>query len=284
MYDYFKEMERSAPTDVIHLTHEVDLMLADLWVPSQDRSRNYRTCTNIPADLILSGIIPLLDCKIVVTESESYSIGFRVRIFSEYGEVLNLAKEKGIERTVIGVLQIDDPWYDACSIIPLIIEKNSTIINWLAKGWAEKNNRTNEIHRSVGNKRTEYLNQIAFMALGTWYGVQIALLHPVVRNIFNNPARTPVKIASKKLNSKKHRKQAPVKYVKKHIVNQNELQKLIYDKSGSKSYQRKALIWYVIGHWRTYKNGKRVFVQPHWKGALRDTKLPQSREREIILN
>ena len=51
--------------------------------------------------------------------------------------------------------------------------------------------------------------------------------------------------------------------------------------SGKKN-KRHALLWHVIGHWRTYKSGKKVFVQPYWKGALREVKnMEEAREREI---
>jgi len=79
-------------------------------------------------------------------------------------------------------------------------------------------------------------------------------------------------------------KRKKVKYVKQHIINSTELDSLIYgkNKSDKANINRNVLVWYVVGHWRQIKNGKKIFVKPHWKGLLREIKmaLPE-REREI---
>ena len=50
-----------------------------------------------------------------------------------------------------------------------------------------------------------------------------------------------------------------------------------------REYERHTLVWYVIGHWRNYGSGKRVFIQPYWKGALRNLKMSlDGRDREIV--
>ena len=44
------------------------------------------------------------------------------------------------------------------------------------------------------------------------------------------------------------------------------------------------MLWYVAGHWRTYKDGRKIFIKPHWKGPLRDSKNKigiETRERVI---
>jgi hypothetical protein len=43
------------------------------------------------------------------------------------------------------------------------------------------------------------------------------------------------------------------------------------------------MLWWVIGHWREYKNGKRVFIKGYWKGPGRYSKIsPQERERIVV--
>jgi hypothetical protein len=54
-----------------------------------------------------------------------------------------------------------------------------------------------------------------------------------------------------------------------------------------RGFVRKSMIWYVTGHWREYKSGKRIFIQGYWKGALRHSKddvIPnlEPRERELV--
>ena len=71
------------------------------------------------------------------------------------------------------------------------------------------------------------------------------------------------------------------RYVRHHYIKTDELETAIY---GKHSINRKALIWYVTGHWREYrKTGKKIFIQPYWKGALREAKQAKPRNREIIL-
>ena len=83
-----------------------------------------------------------------------------------------------------------------------------------------------------------------------------------------------------------------VKYIKVHYLEPQELDKALYgecDESENanglkRATKRRALVWYVIGHWRTRGNGKKIFVRPYWKGALREIKkaIPE-RGREIII-
>ena len=72
------------------------------------------------------------------------------------------------------------------------------------------------------------------------------------------------------------------RYIRKHVIREEEIDAAIVPKHDR---QRNTLVWYVIGHWRHYKNGSLVFIQGHWKGPLRQLKknLDETREREIIL-
>ena len=82
------------------------------------------------------------------------------------------------------------------------------------------------------------------------------------------------------VNTKKNGKKRPLRYIKRHIINADDFTEKLH---GNRSFQRHTLVWYVIGHWRAYSNGKKVFIKPYWKGALRDTKSANAREREIVL-
>jgi hypothetical protein len=71
--------------------------------------------------------------------------------------------------------------------------------------------------------------------------------------------------------------------VRKHFLNIADMEECAHTKEAEKTYHRKCLVWHVIGHWRTYKNGTKIFIQPYWKGVLRKVKKacdvePRSRE------
>ena len=125
----------------------------------------------------------------------------------------------------------------------------------------------------------QFVDQLMVQLLETWYGIQIALLHPAVKSVFKFPARTTEPGASS--SQKPHKRKA--KYIRKHYITLDKLEEVSNSKEKRK-INRKCLAWYVIGHWRTYEDGKKVFVMPYWKGALRNMKQnadSDDRERKI---
>jgi hypothetical protein len=112
----------------------------------------------------------------------------------------------------------------------------------------------------------ESMKRLAFMYLETWYGIQIALLHPAVKDVFSNPTIDAVHNQQNRKGKKRK-----TTYVKKHILTLENLESVSQSHEARK-INRKCLAWYVIGHWRTYKGGKTVFIMPYWKGVLRDLK------------
>lgn len=273
MTDIVKKVERSFPTDIIRLTHESDKMLTDLWSIPQQKSTGHLE-VYVPSDLFHVGTVPLLDCKIIIDETADLEHGVvtevRVKIFPEFHATLTNSDGADV---MMGAIQYFVP--TGYILVPLYTRLGKESIAIGSKGWINQNGVV------VETQSVSVAHELLWQCLTTWYGIQIALLHPVVKNVFATPARLQQKTEQTK--SKKHGKRTPVKYVKRHIINQNELKDLVYGKSDGKNYCRKALIWYVIGHWRTYKNGHKVFIQPYWKGALRDTGHTKSRERELIL-
>lgn len=119
-------------------------------------------------------------------------------------------------------------------------------------------------------------------AISTLYAVECFLLNPVVMEVFKrNSAPTPVDINKHSKSPKKQK----IKYVKRHVINANEIDEA-FEKRG---FVRKSMIWYVTGHWREYKNGKRIFIQGYWKGALRHSKDTafknlEPRDREMVIS
>ena len=106
-----------------------------------------------------------------------------------------------------------------------------------------------------------------------WYYIQVSLLHPTLKEVFR---RSGI-MGDKEREESKDYKKRPLFYQKVKTINIRE-----FDEAVKRSINRKALIWYVIGHWRTYKDGRRIFIQPYWKGALRETKATDTPRERVI--
>ena len=115
------------------------------------------------------------------------------------------------------------------------------------------------------------------MSISVWLGIQLALLNPVIKE------RTRVEtIPDLNNNSTKKGKKPPKRYVKKVTIGD------ISDMNFGP--QRKNHItepfWWVTGHWREYKSGKKVFIQGYWKGPFREfgnIYENEPRERELVV-
>ena len=142
-------------------------------------------------------------------------------------------------------------------------------------------------HVTINNKNEDIVKMLddlgdvvttdGHIAIETLYAIECALLNPVILNVFNRRTTT-MPISSGK--QTKHNKRATIRYVKKHYITADE----IHEELKSHGFTRKALVWYVTGHWREYKNGKRIFIQGYWKGALRKSKEGEIRDRELIMD
>lgn len=260
----------SHPSDVIKLTGEEDSQLIGLW------EKGAKDVT-IPSDIFFAETIPLLDCRIVVDETNGLSDGkivsYRVVIYPDYAEQLRTAEPD----TPVNVgAVVNDPIHGAYSFIPIYVLKGVDSIMFDNMGY--QNLPKECIHKAEQTVSRQEVSQMAVSFLETWYGIQIALLHPTVREVFRHPRTEPDTTDSGVQRIKrKHR----VKYVKVHVINSNALNAAMYGES--KSYTRHSLVWYVIGHWRTCADGRKTFVKPFWKGPLRELKTTlEDRERVIV--
>lgn len=274
-------MSESKPTDIIRLTEEGDKEIMHLWECSRDEKIKEEGLT-IPSDLFFANTIPLMDCEVYIDERKTggHMIHFRVVIFSDYKE--RIANVDEVDLALVGAIEIPHNMSNiSCShVIPILVKSGVDVIC------------TCEIaHRNMPSDLVEYHKQNAVMGdilqlgtqyLETWYGIQVSLLHPTVKDVFRKPRTAPKQ--DSKANKKKNHKPPKIRYIREHIVNATELAESAFGKSDEgKTINRKSLVWYVIGHWRVYENGKKVFVKPYFKGALREAGLPvDTREREIV--
>lgn len=113
--------------------------------------------------------------------------------------------------------------------------------------------------------------QVMFEVLAAWYTLQECILHDELRTFVK---KAKVEKPSIRKPSKKgmHNK----KYVQKYYI---QLQQLFneYDinnmdnNTDEDKYKKKKALWHVAGHWRHYKDGRRVFIQGYWKGTQRNS-------------
>ena len=257
-----QNLNKSKPSDSINLDFDSVMALTELW------SRSAKDVEGIPSDLFFANTIPLQDCCInIQNKSGSYDL-YRFVVHSDfedrirdagewdYAEVANLIHQRGNAELIFPILTVHG-------------------VNRLMVG--EIGYRS--LPKSARDNLSKHVTMQAILSMATfviqaWYGIQIALLHPVVKSVFNKP-RTETLKASKS----KHNKKRRTAYIKRHVINAEDIRIALT----SANIERYTLVWYVIGHWRTYRSGRKVFVQPYWKGPLRIIKQNiDDRERVII--
>lgn len=257
-----KRISQSAVSDKIKLTYEEDRML---WNMVKEKDVN-----NVPSDIFFANTIPLKDVEIVCDETGYIENGttcnFRVIIFED--EVANLKNKDLLDITCVGIMILGHPF--RCTLyVPLLVENGFDFVGSAIYWW--------ENPKMDGGLTKYTLSQSLVEYLSTWYAVQIALLHPRIKEVFENPLKVPLR-ENKNKNKTRKRK---IEYLKVHTIKAKDIEKRIFD--DHKKINRKCLCWYVIGHWREYKNGKKVFIQGFWKGALRETKKNYDEGRERII-
>ena len=260
------------PSDSFYLNEKDEINLNSLW-----RDENFKGLQAIPADLLFSGTLPITDCDFRLTvESMSRVVEGRVCIHPDYKQLIENGKDE--KAVIIGLIMLGL----AGGVVgaPLAVTQgfncigvNEDLINF---------NLPESGERSLSN--VSVMDWIVFSCrmLGLWYGIQISLLHPVIKDVFANTRSTRLR---ETVGQGKHKRRI-TRYVKKHYLNSDELDTAINGKPEGRSFVRHTLAWYVIGHWRHYANGNKVFIQGYWKGALREMKrnMDSGRDRELVLS
>lgn len=258
-----QNLSKSKPSDSIKLDFDSVYALTDLWHQSA------KDFEGIPSDLFFANTIPLRDCCISIQSKNGEYDHFRFVVHPDfedrikdagewdYAEVANLIYQRG----------------SADLIFPILTVHGVNRIMMGALGYrglpkAARENLTKHVNM-------QGITNMATFLIQAWYGIQIALLHPLVRTVFRDPWAETIRSAKSK-----HREKRRTAYFKRHVINAEDIKKALT----SASIERHTLVWYVIGHWRTFKSGSKVFVQPFWKGPLRCIKQNiDDRERVIIV-
>lgn len=269
--ELWRKVQRSKPSDMVCINGAQDKQIIGLW-----RDRAKEKGVSIPSDIFFAGTVPLMDCLICVDERDAYPNGkvceYRVVIFED--AMRQIRELPDDETIVVGTIVLTERGHSL--LIPMRALKGFDSLLGADFGYHNMPQKLREKYSaeiSVGTAAEMFIE-----LLQTWYGIQIALLHPLVKNVFRHP-RTE-RVYDPPADAAFARKRR-TRYIKKHIINKDELENAIYG-DGSRGFTRRTLVWYVIGHWRTLASGAKVFVRPTWKGPLRDLKMNlDEREREI---
>lgn len=269
-------------TDIIHLNHEQDKALIDLWEKNLNVRRTEKGIP-ISSDLFFSKTLPLHNFEVVIDERDELDDGkINIAFFYVMDETLN-----GIPITIHPAEGMREIKY----VMNLFFTETKCPTVFLARMGIEDGNDhlfafefcaykgDQKRHLTLDEVQHFCLDRLLGGFLETWYGIEVAMLHPTVKELFVHPKVRKEKISKKNRAEYGHK---VYRYVKHHYITDDDLNDAIYGKE-SHPFNRKALIWYVSGHWREYKTGKKVFIQPYWKGALRATKKAEPRNREIVI-
>lgn len=266
-YTIWQEVKANPCCDHVVITeHEVN-ELEELF--------HLKFVEHIPSDLIVTNMIPLRNLKLTLVLKNNEVFEAKFHIFNDYTPE-DIEKEGSKS---VGVLELSD---DVFTLIDVECGKN--IIFHGRCGFRYDDNKTylrvlgDHIEFVAKKYREEsdfdaFVSRYTGMMMEVFYVIQVAMLHPITKQLFRKPSLYPVKSSGMNSSSKKKR---ITRYVKKYYINPLEVDSVTNRESGiSKTYS--CLAWYVCGHWRTYKNGSKVFIQPYWKGAMRN-------ERQYVKN
>ena len=125
--------------------------------------------------------------------------------------------------------------------------------------------------------------ELAVISLNIWYATEVSLLNPLID--YRTVKNQVVERAKTRNGKKKHCSQK-IKYYKTIYIEGESLDQFFEEQKNEKGeIHRHCLMWYVTGHWRQYKDGKRIFIQGYWKGEGRFSGIEaETRQRELVLS
>lgn len=255
------------PTDLIELNRDSVDSLIELI--SFDKNK----LSGIPSDILFLDTVPLPDVMVKCKFSNGIE-NFRVVIYPDYKQCIDNSDDNHPAKVGAIIIDIDN------SKIFMEIEVLKGFDYIITSNIVGYYKLPINVREFIINKLSagDFLKSFS-ENLTIWYGIQIALLNPIIKEVFVKNTTTDI-IKEEHNIKKKGKTKKKIKYIKRHVLNADDI-----NRRHNSHYERKTLSWYVIGHWRTYKNGKRVFIKPYWKGILRDSKKYGSdiRERDIVI-
>lgn len=228
--ELWENINRSHPSDHIYLTRVEDYDLMQLWEKG-------RKDIMIPSDIFFAKTISLTDFRVTVDETmepEGTIIPFRIVVFPDYAERIEKAGET--EAALVGVV-IPGNFGKRAYCIPMLVMRGFDSILFGPTAFREYDE---EFIRYMQKSMTVAdMGRAGTMMLETWYGIQIALLHPQVKDVFRHGHK------EKDREEYKHRKpgeKKAVRYIRRHIINKDALEDAMY--GNGRKYARHTLVWH----------------------------------------
>lgn len=301
IYVAIENAARRRPTDVI--SAPVDDWIKMLEASGLNDIDNGVVTIPLSPDIVFANTMPLKHMRCEVIDPDNHRRIWEINIMDRYifhkdddsvGESIN--PEEAISKFASS--DSDGSLLYVGSVRMTIELSSKTIIEFVVPLAISRNNMwtVNQIVSYTVNGKDRAYRYGSTMAMdeeflayqfrngaATFYAVNVLLLNPVIREVFQNTTEMiPIDTKPKKSSSRAPSKHK-IRYIKKIVINMDEIDQA-FEKRG---FVRKAMIWYVTGHWREYKSGKKVFIQGYWKGALRNMKDEafanlEARERDIV--
>jgi len=259
LQDYYRDkVLDSIPGDLVVFRSDKERVeLLDLFFPPDWKGQG------TPIDILKEGTVPLTDVRIRFEEDDNLG-DIRVVIFPDYQKRLeddqNMAivgayliypkdKKAAKRRVFMGLLEVMP---DSDFIV------DSGLVGWIGQ---RPDAYVKRLIAQIMNPLSFHMLLAPFLL--AWYSIQLTLLNPPTREVYIR-VREQTTTSCKTYYGKRNK----VKYVKKVILNPEDLLPKVDDGTGTKRKMR-CPYWRVIGHWRQYKSGKRIFIKGYWKGPNR---------------
>ena len=243
------------PTDRVCIPQECLDDLKMLWL--KDDTSDYAKF--VPADIIFAKKISVLDMEIVIDDNPNSLIQpMRVTISEDYQDLLDKYSDKdGI--VTIGCLSVPIEGSDKTGFVfslGVIPGFDCICIDMEPVMYGLQQSSSCDFFENFRPHEGGML-RVCTILMQYWYTLQLSMIHPVMKHLYEQKRK--IKDRRKYMLGNKCEKL--VRHMNCINVNADKIEGLYdlanFDKSSSS---------YVVGHWRTYKSGKKSFVSPYWKG------------------
>lgn len=211
------------------------------------------------SDVIWSKTIPLKD--FIVTISGPYRIRFCI-----FEDALNALDEAPTGKTLL-VGAVQELGHNAFWLLGVVKGESRAEVS------IEHYSENGEV---MGVSQVDEVSQNIKNIWKFWHGVQLALLHPQIKEIFEKPKMVKER---RRIKSESGERKRVTWYIRRHILDDGDVE------HSAREIERHCLAWYVIGHWRHFKDGSVTWVNGYWKGELRHLKrnIDQGRNRKLVV-
>jgi len=271
-----EQLDSSSPSDYVVLPDETSIQIRQYWCDINDGTE-----MSVPADLIRSNTIPIpdimfqtdLDYQFLSTDTLSFPKidSYRVCMFGPK-MIFGLTNDAGCVGAITFTAIYQLGYVDI--IVPILVNYEHDLL-----GVSTLCVTKPKWSKNFPEELYDAFLSIAFYMLADWYSVQILLLHPKIKNVFKKGKNVKIKdpAIKKQTNGKRI-----TRYIKQHTITEEAINNEL--STCRDGINRKTMAWWVIGHYRTYRNGTKTFIQGYWKGPLRNTKRNHDEGRERIID